>query len=90
MIAPNLWCRLFMNPELESSVRRFQVVYERSGSIRFRVVRGINYDDSKELMLIQQLRELVGTATGTSFDYVDSIEPHVSGKLLMVVREVPE
>jgi phenylacetate-CoA ligase len=45
-ISPNVWCRIFMSPELSGAVRRFQVFYTASGDIRVNIERGPRFTDA--------------------------------------------
>ncbi len=87
MISPNVWCRLFMAPELTGAVRRFQVVYTATKDIRVRIERGARFTAATDGALRAALAQRFPPATATAIEYVPRILPQVSGKYQMVVHE---
>jgi phenylacetate-CoA ligase len=87
MISPNFWCRTFMENGLAGAVKRFQVVYKGQDALTVRVVRNNNYTGEMETYLRNHLRENFHSGIRIGFDYVEKIEPQISGKYQMVIHE---
>jgi phenylacetate-CoA ligase len=87
MISPNFWCRTFMDTKLAGSVRRFQVVYKKDDMMSIRIVRNNDYSKETEEFLKSYLKDNFPYDMKISFDYVENIEPQISGKYQMVVNE---
>jgi phenylacetate-CoA ligase len=88
MIAPNFWCRTFMNVKLSEAVKRFQVVYVRDDFMRIRIVKSPSYTQSIEQLLRDHLEKNFSRDMQIEFAYVAEIKPEVSGKYAMVVNEI--
>lgn len=88
MIAPNFWCRTFMNTTLADAVKRFQVVYVRDDLIRIKIVKGETYSETTERILQDHLKKNFPREMTFEFAYVQEIKPQVSGKYQMVVNEM--
>ena len=87
LIAPNFWCRTFMDPKLGDSIRRFQVVYRPNDHILLRIVRGQDYNQTMENHLSNAIRSKLFESASVSFEYPPEIAPRISGKYQMVVNE---
>lgn len=86
-IPPNFWCRAFMGEDGSHHVEQFQVVLERAGGLRFRVVRRPNFTAETEAVLRRYLAEQLQDEMSMAFEYVDHIAAQPSGKFQMVVDE---
>ena len=69
-------------------VRLMQVVQERAGAIRIRVVRDAGYDESDERLLREQFRRKLGDELELEVDYVDGIEKSRNGKYVSIVNRL--
>ena len=87
MIAPNFWCRTFMDPSLGAAVDRFQVVYRSDDRISIRIIRGASYTAATEEHLRSAISRNLCDSARIEFDYVSHIAPLISGKYQMVVKE---
>lgn len=90
MIAPNFWCRMFMLGRQSQTVERFQVVYQKNGSIHFRIVRKPNYSAETEADLRRFLAKNFSSDMRFKFEYVGEIKPEPSGKYKLVVKELTQ
>ncbi|MCA9102237.1 MAG: hypothetical protein R3C10_22050 [Pirellulales bacterium] len=86
-IPPNFWCRAFMGNDGSQHVDQFQVVLERSGGLRFRVVRRPDYTPETEAGLRRYLGDQLQDEIPMEFEYVDAIAPQPSGKIPMVIDQ---
>ncbi|MCK9417940.1 MAG: hypothetical protein M0R70_01015 [Nitrospirae bacterium] len=87
MISPNFWCRTFMDRKLAGAVERFQVVYQSPESMKIRIVKGSTYTEKTEEHLKAHLKNNFHSSMKTQFEYVGEIEPQISGKYQMVIKE---
>jgi phenylacetate-CoA ligase len=87
MISPNFWCRTFMDVDRAASIRRFQVLYRKDGSIRLLLVPGKRYNSNTEKRLLEYLDSELRGNVPVVIDHVESIKPMISGKYQMVVKE---
>ncbi|NIO20695.1 MAG: hypothetical protein GTN76_08155 [Candidatus Aenigmarchaeota archaeon] len=76
-----------MSEKIAGSIKRFQVVYTKSGDIRIRMVRRENYSLETEAYLRKFLEKNFDSNTKIEFVYVPEIKPQVSGKYQMVTWE---
>ena len=76
-----------MDPKLSASVKRFQVTYTKLKDLRIRIVADVQYGPDTEAHLKQFLKQNFDAGTQIEFEYVERIEPLVSGKYQMVVNE---
>jgi phenylacetate-CoA ligase len=90
LISPNFWCRCFMDHQRSRAVRRFQIVYTKERNIRIRLQRGDSFTPESEAQIRAFLTTNLGEATGVSFEYVEDIPLHTSGKYQMVLNENAE
>jgi phenylacetate-CoA ligase len=86
-VSPNVWCRIFMAPDLSGAVRRFQVFYTVSGDIRVHIERGPRFTAQTHSLIEAALADRFHPATSTAIEYVSEIRPQISGKYQMIVRE---
>jgi phenylacetate-CoA ligase len=87
MISPNFWCRTFMESRLADAVKRFQVLYKGRDAVTVRLVRNDSYNSEMETYLRNHLRGNFDPGMRIDFDYVENIEPQISGKYQMVIHE---
>ena len=87
MISPNFWCRTFMNDRIAKAFKRFQVIYKRDGNISIKLVRKDNSSHEAESLLKEFLKKNFHSDIKVDFDYVEKIEPQISGKYQMVINE---
>jgi phenylacetate-CoA ligase len=88
MIAPNFWCRFFMIDLQNKSVKKFQVIYEKTDYVRLKIVKKENYTDETESVIKKLLTENFPKDTEFDIQYVDKIDPKPSGKEEMVINKV--
>jgi phenylacetate-CoA ligase len=89
-IEPNFWCIAFEDGRPSQDVERFQVVYRRSGSIRFRIVRRAGYSAETEADLRHFMEKSLPPGVQIEFEYVSDIKPLPSGKCPIVVNEIEQ
>jgi phenylacetate-CoA ligase len=70
-----------------AEVRRFQVVQEAHDSICLRLVVSLRWTAAQQQSLVEEIRNLLGTAVHFHVDVVDDIPLTRSGKLRVVVNE---
>jgi phenylacetate-CoA ligase len=87
MIEPNFWCPAFMDGRPSRDIERFQVVYQRNGSIRFRIVPRGTYSAQTEADLRNFIEKNFPGGMELEFEYVSEIIPQPSGKYIIVVNE---
>jgi phenylacetate-coenzyme A ligase PaaK-like adenylate-forming protein len=87
MISPNFWCRTFMNEKLTKTVKRFQVIYKRNDHIIIRIVRYNEFSLETKELLMSYLRDNFSSDMKISIEYVENLEPQISGKYQMVINE---
>ena len=87
MISPNFWCRTFMSGKISGAVKRFQIIYTRSKDIRIKLARDKGYSDDTENYIKEMVRENFTSSTALRLEFVEKIEPEISGKYLMVINE---
>ncbi len=72
------------------NIAEAQVYQKEPGEVIFRIVKGNNYTKNDEALLIAEARKRLGQDTSIKIEYVSSIERTASGKLRMVVSDIPE
>lgn len=72
------------------NIREAQIYQKRPGEIIIRVVRGNDYTDSDEVILLRETHKRVGNDTKVLIEYVEHLERSSAGKLRFVVSEIPE
>ena len=77
-----------MNPALSGRIVRFQVVYKKDDEIEIRIVRGDGYNEETERGFKKFLAENFSGQMNVYLNYVNEIQPQISGKYQMVVNEV--
>jgi phenylacetate-CoA ligase len=88
MIAPGLWCRLFMIGRQSVYVEKFQIVYHRRDLISIRIVKREGFVESIEQEMRQTLRKNFGPEIRFQFEYVPHIAPLASGKHQLIVNRL--
>jgi phenylacetate-coenzyme A ligase PaaK-like adenylate-forming protein len=88
MIAPNFWCRTFMDPKLGSKIQRFQVIYRPGDRIAIRIVRGPGFTEATEAHLRSTVTRNLFASARLEFEYPERIDAQLSGKYQMVVKEL--
>src|SRR6202035_5696190 len=84
LIEPNFWCLAFMDGRPSRDIERFQVVYQRNGSIRFRIIPGGTYSAQTESDLRNFIEKSFPGGMELEFEYVSEIMPQPSGKYIIV------
>jgi phenylacetate-CoA ligase len=90
LIEPTFWCLAFMDGRQSRDIERFQVVYRRNGSIRFRIVPGGTYSAQTEAGLRHFIERNFPSGMELEFEYVSEIMPQPSGKYVIVVNETEQ
>ena len=90
LIEPNFWCIAFEVGRPSKDVEKFQVVYRRNGSIRFRIVPRRSYSAETEAELRHFFEKNSLSNMQFEFEYVSEIRPQPSGKYLFVVNEIEQ
>jgi hypothetical protein len=70
-------------------VRQFQVVQERQGALRLRIVKGLRYSDSVLEEVLRGLRRYVGAPMEIEVEFVDAIPLTRTGKRLSCINRLP-
>jgi phenylacetate-CoA ligase len=71
-------------------VTEAQIVQKCAGKAVLRIVRGVGYTEADEASLRAEVYKRMGDRLTPSFEYVDHLPRTKSGKLRMVVSELPE
>lgn len=71
-------------------IREAQIRQERPGEIIIHVVPGKTYTDVDEVALLGEAQRYLGDETDVLIRYVESLERTRSGKLRLVVSQIPE
>jgi phenylacetate-CoA ligase len=87
MFSPNFWCRTFMDAQLAATVKRFQIVYTKSGAIKVRMILPEVHRPDAEKALGAVVAKNFGPETKVMFEYPGEIAPQLSGKYQMVINE---
>ncbi len=72
------------------NVREAQIYQKNVGEMVVRVVRGSGYSQVDESMLLCEIGKRVGDQADIAIEYVEALERSESGKLRLVVSEIPE
>jgi phenylacetate-CoA ligase len=75
--------------EYDYAIKRFQVVQDEPGAIRFRVVKGARYSDDTLDEVKSLIREYLGSSLRIDVEFVDNIEMVRTGKRLASVSKLP-
>ena len=87
MISPNFWCRTFMSGKISGAVKRFQVIYTKNKDLRIKLEKDKGYSNDTENYLKDMVSKNFTPSTNLTLEFVNKIEPEISGKYLMVVNE---
>lgn len=72
------------------NIKECQIFQEHVERVIFRVVRGKEYTEKDEEMLLNETRERLGNQIKIDIDYVEAIDRTKSGKLRFVISKIPE
>lgn len=72
------------------NIREAQIYQRIPGQIEVRIVKGRNYTDKDELLLLYELRKRVGDETQIYLNYVTKLERTSRGKLRFVISDIDE
>lgn len=72
------------------NMREAQTYQKYPGEIVFRVVRGSQYADVDDALLMSEARKRVGDDTKITIEHVDTLERSRNGKLRFVLSEIEE
>lgn len=70
------------------NIHEAQIYQRRVGEMIIRVVRGKNYNDHDEIMILQEAKKRVGSSTEVKIDYVENLQRSRNGKLRFVVSDI--
>ena len=90
MIAPNVWCRFFMEGKLASRINRFQIHYLKNKDIEMNIEKGKNFNDETNELIKKKFYSQFSNDNNLIINYVDKIEPTKSGKYNMIINELNE
>jgi len=62
-------------------------MYTRSKNIRIKLEKDKGYSDDTENYIREMIRKNFTSSTDLTLEFVEKIEPEISGKYLMVVNE---
>jgi phenylacetate-CoA ligase len=88
MIAPNVWCRFFMEGKLASRINRFQIHYMNNKDIEMKIERGKNFNDETDELIKKKFYSQFSSDNILIINYVDKIEPTKSGKYKMIINDL--
>ena len=88
MIAPNVWCRFFMEGKLASRINRFQIKYKNNKDIEMKIERGKNFNDETNELITKKFYDQFSSDNKLIIKYVDKIEAEKSGKYKMIINEL--
>jgi phenylacetate-CoA ligase len=72
------------------NIQEAQIYQARPGQITIRVVRGRDYGEADERMLLRETKKRVGDDMEVGIEYVENLSRSSLGKLRFVVSEIPE
>jgi phenylacetate-CoA ligase len=90
MIAPNVWCRFFMEGKLASRINRFQIHYLKNKDIEMKIEKGKNFNDETNELIKKKFYSQFSSDNKLIINYVDIIEPTKSGKYKMIINDLSE
>jgi len=90
MIAPNVWCRFFMEGKLASRINRFQIHYMKNKDIEMKIEKGKNFNDETNELIKTKFYSQFSNENKLIINYVDKIEPTKSGKYKMIINDLSE
>jgi phenylacetate-CoA ligase len=88
MIAPNVWCRFFMEGKLASRINRFQIHYMKNKDIEMKIEKGKNFNDETNELIKSKFYSQFSNDNKLIINYVDKIEPTKSGKYKMIINDL--
>lgn len=72
-----------------TGIAEAQIRQSSPGAVRILLVKGVAFTQREEANIREAARERFGNRLALSFDYVDAIPRSATGKLRLVVREIP-
>ena len=90
LIAPNVWCRFFMEGKLASRINRFQIHYLKNKDIEMKIEKGKNFNNETDEIIKNKFYSQFSNENKLIINYVDKIEPTKSGKYKMIINELSE
>jgi len=90
MIAPNVWCRFFMEGKLASRINRFQIRYMKNKDIEMKIEKGKSFNAETNELIKTKFYSQFSNENKLIINYVDKIEPTKSGKYKMIINELDE
>ncbi len=88
MIAPNVWCRFFMEGKLASRINRFQIRYMNNKDIEIKIEKGKNFNDETDQLITKKFYSQFSSDNKLIIKYVDRIKAEKSGKYKMIINEL--
>lgn len=70
------------------NIHEAQIYQRRVGEMIIRVVRGKNYTEDDERLLLQEAKKRVGDDTEVKIDYIQSVQRSPNGKLRFVISDL--
>jgi phenylacetate-CoA ligase len=80
---------LHVMKDYDFAVRQFQVVQERHGALRLRIVKGLRYSDEVLDEILRVLRRYVGSRMEIEVEFVSAIPLTRAGKRLSCINRLP-
>ncbi len=74
--------------EFDYAIRRFQVIQEERGRIRFRIVKGGRYSEELLAEVLTTFKDHLGSDMQIDVEHVDDVEMVRTGKVLMSVSKL--
>jgi phenylacetate-CoA ligase len=71
------------------NIKECQIFQEHVDRVAFRIVRGKEYTEKDEKMLLNEARGRLGSQIKIDIDYVEAVERTSLGKLRFVISEIP-
>jgi phenylacetate-CoA ligase len=71
-------------------IREAQIYQRQQGEITIRIVRSNQYTREDEVQLLNEMQKRVGELADISFEYVEKLERSATGKLRLIISEIPE
>jgi phenylacetate-CoA ligase len=80
---------LHVMKDYDFAVRQFQVIQERPGGLRLRIVKGLRYSDGVLDEILRVLRRYVGAPMEIEVEFVSAIPLTRTGKRLACINRLP-
>jgi phenylacetate-CoA ligase len=80
---------LHVMKDYDFAVRQFQVIQERQGALRLRIVKGLRYSDEVLEEILRVLRRYVGSRMEIEVEFLDAIPLTRAGKRLSCINRLP-